>query len=128
MSDERLHAYMDGELAEPERIALERELAADPAQRARLDQLRGPDAELRAPHREESRRAEPALARLRLAEPRARAARLPWLLVPLAAAAGLVAGLFLRGRAPDAAQPFAAVATLATGPFLVDDGTGAPRE
>jgi len=56
-----------------------------------------------------------------------RGMRLSWLLVPLAAAAGLLAGLFLRRDAPRPA-PFAAVATLATGPFLVDDGAGTLRE
>jgi ferric-dicitrate binding protein FerR (iron transport regulator) len=130
MSDERLHAYLDQELSEGERAALERELAADTGLRARLEQLRALDGELRAHYGEEGQRAEPALARLRLpSEVPPRAARLPWLLVPLAAAAGLLAGLFLRRDAPaESPEPFAAVATLATGPFLVDDGSGAPRE
>jgi len=134
MSDERLHAYLDGELAPPEREALERELALDPTLRARLDGLRQLHAELRDLYAAHARGAEPVLARLRLPAP-ARSQRLPWLLVPLAAAAGLVAGLLLRG-APPARAPapvpssasFAAVATLATGPFLVDDGASAPRE
>jgi len=126
MSDERLNAYLDGELPAPERAALERELAAEPALRARLEALRALDAELGELYRAEVRRAEPALERLRL--PRAGGPRrLLWLLVPLAAAAGALAGFFLRGAAPEARE-FAAVATLATGPFLVDDGSGAPRE
>ena len=93
--------------------------------RARLEALRALDVALGELYREELRRAEPALARLHL--PRARRVRLRWLLVPLAAAAGALAGFFLRGAAP-ASRDFAAVATLATGPFLVDDGVGAPRE
>src|SRR5262245_56642824 len=130
MSDERLHAYLDRELPESERAALERELAANAGLRARLDALRTLDDELRDVYGEEGRRAEPALARLRLpAEASSARARLPWLLVRLAAPAGLVAGLFLRREAPASPpESFAAVATLATGPFLVDDGTGAPRE
>jgi ferric-dicitrate binding protein FerR (iron transport regulator) len=129
MSDQRLHAYLDGELPGPERAALERDLDGAPALRARLEELRGLHAELRELYTAESREAGPALARLRLPAP-PRSARLPWLLVPLAAAAGLVAGLLLRGTAPapvPVRPSFAAVATLATGPFLIDDGTGAPR-
>lgn|SRR5262245_7327259 len=133
MSDERLHAYLDDELTPLEREELEQELARAPALRARLEELRGLDSELRGLYTEHARRAEPVLARLRLpAEKRSR--RLPWPLVPLAAAAGLVAGLLLR-PSPEPAPPqspspapFAAVATLATGPFLVDDGIGEPRE
>lgn len=130
MSDDRLHGYLDRALSEGERAALERELGVDAGLRARLEELRTLDAELRAHYGEEARRAEPVLARLRLpVEAPTRAARLPWLLVPLAAAAGLLAGLFLRSEGPAAPrEPFAAVATLATGPFLVDDGSGAPRE
>jgi ferric-dicitrate binding protein FerR (iron transport regulator) len=133
MSDERLHAYLDDELTAAERSDFEHELARDPALRARLQELRGLDAELRDLYATHARSAEPALVRLRLPAD-ARSTRLPWLLVPLAAAAGLVAGLFLRSprepaplQSPSAAT-FAAVATLATGPFLVDDGGGTPRE
>ena len=133
MSDERLHAYLDGELLPPEREALEHELAQAPALRARLEELRGLDVELRDLYATHARGAEPALARLRL--PRETGSpRLPWLFVPLAAAAGLAAGLLLRSpREPAPLQPpaeasFAAVATLATGPFLVEDGDGPPRE
>lgn len=131
MSEERLHAYLDGELGAEERAAFERELAREPALRAELERVRALDVELDALYREEQRRAEPALARLRLPPARARGTRLPWLLVPLAAAAGLVAGLLLR-PAPEgglrSAPGYSAVATLATGPFLVDDGAGPPRE
>lgn len=129
MSDERLHAYIDGELTQDERAALEQELARDPALRAKLVELRRVDARLRELYADEVLAAEPALARLRLpAEPRATRARPTWILVSLAAAAGLLAGLFLRGGAPaPSATPFAAVATLATGPFLVDDGASPPR-
>lgn len=134
MSDERLHAFLDGELLPEEAEAFARDLAADPALRARLAELRELDGTLRTHYAEERRAAGPLLARLALpSEPLPRRARLPWLFVPLAAAAGLVAGLLLAGRAgvPEpagsAARPFVAVATLATGPFTVEDSAGAAR-
>src|SRR6185436_2098386 len=117
MSDPQLHAYLDGELSPDERAALEQALARDPALRARLAELRGLHGELRELYAQEARGAGPALARLRLApEPRARRG-VAWPWVVLAAAAGLVAGFFLRGGARKPARseaPFAAVATLAT--------------
>jgi ferric-dicitrate binding protein FerR (iron transport regulator) len=71
--------------------------------------------------------AEDAVARFRLPEP-APSRRLPWLLVPAAAAAGIGAGLLLAGgAAPPAAPPSAPVAgmiALATGP--ISDGKGLP--
>src|SRR6185503_10457410 len=95
-TSERLHAYLDGELSREERAALEAELARDPELRARLAELRELDGELRELYAAETKSAEPSLVNLRprLPEPRH---TLPWLLVPLAAAAGFVAGLWLRG-------------------------------
>jgi ferric-dicitrate binding protein FerR (iron transport regulator) len=132
MSDEKLHAFLDGELAHDEAEGLACDLAADEALRARLAGLRALDALLRELYAAEQRAAGPALARLALsADGPPRRARVSWMLVPLAAAAGLVAGLFLAHREgappPAPARPFAAVATLATGPFQVEDATGAAR-
>jgi len=134
-SDDRLHAFLDGELAREEAEALARVLATDETQRARLAELCALDGALREAYAGERRAAGPVLARLALPPAaRPRRARLPWLLLPLAAAAGLGAGLLLAGRAgapgPEvpAAKPFVAVATLATGPFLVEDAAGSVRE
>lgn len=49
-----LERYALGELPEPQRIAIERRLAADPGLRARLEALRASDAELLASHPAES--------------------------------------------------------------------------
>ncbi|HEX6885927.1 MAG TPA: FecR domain-containing protein [Planctomycetota bacterium] len=133
MSDERLHAFLDGELAHEEAEAVARALAEDGALRARLAELRALDGSLRELYAAERGAAAPALARLGLppaAGPRRRT--LSWWLLPLAAAAGLAAGFLLAGRraapAVPPARPFVAVATLATGPFWVEDATGAARE
>lgn len=93
MSDERIHAYFDGQLPPEEKARFERELAADPALREQLAHLRELDAALgtlpghaapgdftarvvRAAHRR------PAGAILRL-------------LVPLAAAASIAMAVLL---------------------------------
>jgi len=98
MSDERIHEYFDGRLSPEEKARFERELAADPSLRERLAELRELDAALgtlpghaapgdftervvRAAHRR------PAGAILRI-------------LVPLAAAAGILVAVLLLWPTP----------------------------
>lgn len=139
--EERLGAYVDGELDARARAELESELLTDPELVARLERLKELDSGLRELYADEREAAGEVSADRFAARGRSRPwARLPWLLLPFAAAAGLLLGLSLGrsgSRAPKGtlsaegapADPaYAAVATLATGPFLVEDGALPARE
>lgn len=91
---ERLSAYLDGELTRDERAELERDLAADDALRARLEELSATDAAL------DAWLVEPAsedfvdrVVRAAVVETATGAAPRPWIWTAAAAAAVLVAGL-----------------------------------
>jgi len=93
MSDERLHAYFDGQLPPEEKARFERELAADPRLAEGLRGLRELDAALgMLPGH-----AAPAdfTARVVRAARRRRAGAVLRLFVPLAAAAAVAVAVFL---------------------------------
>ncbi len=97
MTDEEiLDAYLDGEMEEAERARFEARLSAEPALRAALASRRGLDADLRTAYG-----GEPAAA-FRLPPPKR---RVPWILLPLAAAAGIGLGIALRPSSPPPAAP-----------------------
>ncbi len=96
MSDERLHAYFDGQLPPEEKARFERELAADPRLAEGLRGLRELDAALgMLPGH-----AAPAdfTARVVRAARRRRAGAVLRLFVPLAAAAAVAVAVFLPPR------------------------------
>ncbi|MHC4956918.1 MAG: anti-sigma factor family protein [Planctomycetota bacterium] len=102
MNDERLHAYLDNELAPEERSALEAELSADASLAAELEALRGVDRALDtlSGHMAPAGFTQDVLARV--AAPRGRLLKLV-LRVATAAAAILVAVMMTApGHGPDA--------------------------
>ncbi len=113
MSDENLNAYLDGELLEDERGKLELG--------TKYKELKKLDAELRDAYGDSAAIAEEVVARFKL--PRRRNA--VWFLVPLAAAAGLLVGVFLKKptQTPSPRDPVLGVITMATGALEVDVGS-----
>jgi len=104
-TDEKLHAYLDGELDAAASLELEREMAQNPALRAGHERLR----ELSAAVREKADyHAAPARFKVRSQKPRA------WLLAPafaLVLAAGIALGVFLAQPRDDDSLGAAVVAT-----------------
>ena len=98
MNEEILHAYLDGELPEPERIRFEQELASDAELAARYDQLCALHASLDLLPSMESTLDARALLR---SERRRRAGRILRLAAPLAAAAAALAFVLVPRAAPD---------------------------
>lgn len=132
--DPELDALLDGECGPEERAALEARLAADPDLRERYEALRATDGALREAYAFAPEMAEAAAARFRLPGPAPAPALprrlLPWLLLPAAAAAGILLGLSLRppppllgpGPAPPppTEPPLAGFLSLATGEVSVE--------
>jgi anti-sigma factor RsiW len=104
-TDEKLHAYLDGELDAAASLELEREMAQSPALRAGHERLR----ELSAAVREKADyHAAPARFKVRSQKPRA------WLLAPafaLVLAAGIALGVFLAQPRDDDSLGAAVVAS-----------------
>jgi anti-sigma factor RsiW len=108
MSDERLHEYLDGQLPPEEKARFERELAADPRLSDRLRELRELDLALGMLP---GHSAPPDFtARVARAARRRRPGAILRLVVPFAAAAGVLVAVFLSTRptAPPPAQEAAA--------------------
>jgi anti-sigma factor RsiW len=107
MSDERLHAYFDGQLPPEERARFERDLAADPRLSEALRELRELDAALGSVP---GHAAPPDFtARVVRSVRRGRAGAVLRLFVPLAAAAAVAAAVFLPWpESPPPAQEAAA--------------------
>lgn len=103
MSDERIHAYFDGQLPPEEKARFERELAADPRLSEGLRELRRLDEALgmlpghAAPF--------DFTARVVRAARRRRAGTVLRILVPLAAAAAVAAAVFLPLRSTPPPPP-----------------------
>lgn len=99
MSDERLHAYFDGQLPPEEKARFERDLAADPRLSEALRELRELDAALGSLPGHAAPK--DFTARVVRSARRGRAGAVLRILVPLAAAAAVAVAVFL----PRAEQP-----------------------
>ncbi|MFN0205698.1 MAG: FecR domain-containing protein [Planctomycetota bacterium] len=94
MTNEKLNAYLDGELSDPERRDIELQLERDPNLRAELEQLQSLDGMLRNEYKQSPAIAENVISKLTI--PERRRTHAAWFALPLAAAAGLVLGILIQ--------------------------------
>ena len=91
--DERLLAYVDGELAGEELARFEAEMAADPRLAAEVDKHRGLAARMTAARAERAEAAGQGKLKVGKAAPRAWRGGLQWLAIVVGLAVGVAAGL-----------------------------------